>query len=93
MGILVRFGKQKAFLRRGEWWCANPDLEEELNRVTEDWIQKTGGPPIKDRDHERTVAQEIAGRMGGKIAKRVAPSPRRTQAIYISRRQLGFDFS
>jgi hypothetical protein len=93
MSILVRFGKYKAFLRRGEWKCASRDLEDRLNSVTRDWIQETGGPPLEDHDHERTAAEEIARRLDGRIAMRVAPSPRRTRAIYISRRQLDFDFS
>jgi len=89
----VRFGKHKAFLRRGEWVCADGDMEDHLNEITTKWIRETGGPPIEDADHERSVAEEIARRLDGRIAMRVAPSPRRTRAIYIGRRQLDFDFS
>jgi len=90
---MVRFGRRKAFLRRGKWLSADAGLESRLNRVTDDWIQETGGPPINDRDHERTVANEIAARLGGRIAKRVPPAARQSAQIYISRRQMRLNFS
>ena len=93
MGVLVRFGKHKAFLRDGEWKCANEEFENRLNRTMKAWIQETGGPPIEDSDHERTAAEEIARRLGGRVAKRAAPAPRRTRSTYISQRQLDLDFS
>ncbi len=93
MGVMVRFGKQKAFLRRGEWFSADPNLENRLNQVTNRWIQQTGGPPLNDHDHERTVAREIAARCGGRIIVRIRPSPKLSARIYISRRQLDLDFS
>ncbi len=92
MGILVRIGTRKAFLRRGEWKCADAELEQRLNLLTTRWIQETGGPPMDDHDHERTVAEQIAGQVGGTIAMRAAPSLRRNSHIFISRRQLQFDF-
>ena len=93
MGVMVRFGRQKAFLRRGEWISADHELEKRLNAMTTSWIQETGGPPIEDKDHERTVAMKVAGQLGGRIAMRTAPSTKRTAQIYISRRQLDLDFS
>ncbi len=90
---MVRFGKRKAFLRRGEWFSADTGLESRLNRATDDWIQETGGPPIDDHDHERTVAKTIAARFGGRIAMRVAPPARQSAQAYISRRQMRLDFS
>lgn len=93
MSVLVRFDRRIAFLRRGEWFSADPHLENELNATTTQWIQQTGGPPFQDTDHERTVAREIAGRFGGRIVKRVRPSPKLTAQIYISRRQLDLDFT
>ncbi len=93
MGVMVRFGRQKAFLRRGEWISADRELEERLNALTTSWIQETGGPPIEDRDHERTVAMEMAERLGGRIAMRITPPVKQTALIYISRRQLDLDFS
>jgi len=93
MGVMVRFGTQKAFLRKGYWLSSNAALESQLNELTTSWIQETGGPPIEDRDHERTVAQEIANRLGGRIVRRVAPSATQSAQIYISRRQLDLDFS
>lgn len=93
MGTLVRFGKQKAFLREGEWRCANHELETRLNEVTQTWIQQTGGPPVADRDHEQTVAQEIAERLDGRIITRVSPPSRKAAGVYVSLRQLHLDFS
>jgi hypothetical protein len=92
MGVFMRVGRVKAFLRDGKWKCANAQLERRLNRLTDEWIQETGGPPIDDSDHERTVAEEIAGRVGGKIARHVAASPNKSARIYIDRRQLRLDF-
>jgi len=93
MGVMVRFGNRKAFLRRGAWLSADAGLESRLNRATDDWIQQTGGPPINDRDHERTVAEEIATRFGGRVAKHVPPPASQSAQIYISRRQMRLDFS
>jgi hypothetical protein len=93
MGVLVRFGNRKAFLRGGVWISADAGLETRLNDATTRWIQETGGPPLHDQDHERTVAREIAGRMGGHIACRIRPSSAQTAELYISRRQLPLDFS
>jgi hypothetical protein len=93
MGVLVRFGKQKAFLRGGIWISADSGLERQLNGVTKAWIQQTGGPPLHDRDHERTVAREVAGRLGGRILLRVAPPRKQSARVYISHRQMDLDFS
>jgi len=93
MSVMVRFRNRTAFLRRGEWVSSDPDLENELNSRTTRWIQATGGPPLTDRDHEGTVAKELARQLDGRIVKRVAPAPKTTANIYISRRQLDLDFS
>ena len=93
MSVLVRIGKQKAILRRGEWLCSDPRLESLLNTATTSWIQQTGGPPVVDRDHERTVAKEIVRKFGGRIVLRIRPSTKQTARIYISRRQWALDFS
>jgi hypothetical protein len=93
MSVLVHIGNRKAILRRGEWMCADTQLESLLNTTTKTWIQETGGPPIQDRDHERTVAREITRRLGGRIALRIPSSPKRSAQIYISHRQLELDFS
>jgi hypothetical protein len=71
---------------------SSPELEQQLNRATSDWIQATGGPPINDRDHERTVAVEIARKFDGRVAVRVKPSRSLSARIYISRRQLDLPF-
>jgi len=93
MSVLVRIGKRKAFLRRGEWFSSDLELESLLNTATTAWIQETGGPPLQDNNPEKTVAKEIIQRLGGRIVRRVPPSPKHTARIYISRRQLNLDFS
>ncbi len=92
MGVMVRFGRQIAFLRRGEWVSANPGLEEKLNRLTRSWIQQTGGPPVNDRNHERTVARELAARLGGRVVRGIRPATKKTAGDYISLRQLSLGF-
>ena len=88
MSVFVRFGRRKAFLRRGVWLAADPELEGSLNRATEDWISETGGPPITDPDHDYTLALRIAGQLGGRVAGRTQPASKRVPEFYISRRQL-----
>jgi len=93
MSVLVRFGKQKAILRQGVWVSADAEFERLLNATTEKWIQATGGPPITDRDHERTVAKAIAEELGGRVLLRVKTSRKQAARLYISRRQLHLDFA
>lgn len=90
---MARFGGRTAFLRRGEWISADPELEQRLNAATKAWIQQTGGPPVIDRDHEGTTAREITEKLDGRVIRRVAPSLKTAAEIYISRRQLDLDFS
>ena len=93
MGVYVRFGRRKAFLRRAEWWSSDRDLEERLNHLTRMWIRETGGPPIQDDDHDYSVAREMSARLGGRIASRARPASTRSADAYMSRRQMAFDFS
>jgi len=93
MGIMVRFGRRKAFLRRGNWFSSDQDLERQLADSTDEWFRQTGGPPLEEKNHELAVARAIADRMGGRIACRTPGSSPKTTAIYISRRQMRFDFS
>ncbi len=89
---MVRFGRKKAFLRRGSWISADQELERLLSETTEEWIQDTGGPPLEDRDHDYTVARTIAERLGGRVARRTLGESRKAAEVYISRRQMKLKF-
>ncbi len=93
MSVLARVGGHKAILRMGQWVSANPNTELELNRLTDAWIEETGGPPLTDPDHEYSVAREILRRMGGRVVQRIVPESRRARAVYVARRQLKLKFT
>lgn len=93
MPVLVRFEKRKAFLRDGRWRSADQALESSLNESTADWIRQTGGPPISDADQERTVALEMAERLGGKILIHMRSRSGRSAAYFVQQRQMKLDFS
>lgn len=93
MGVLLRVENKKAILRDGHWVSANPELEEELNRMTEDWIQQTGGPPLGSRDPESVTAKEVARRTGGRILLHTPANARSASRHYFSRRQMKLAFS
>ena len=93
MGVVVRIGARKAFLREGQWRCANPELESYLNRETERWIGDTGGPALASADPEADVARTIAQLCGGFVQLHVQARPKRSVSLYFSRRQLSLDFS
>jgi hypothetical protein len=93
MGVIVSLRRRKAMLRHGQWRCADPRLEAELNRLTEQWIQATGGPALGSQDPERETALEIARQCGGKLLLHTAANPRRELKAYLSRRQMRFPFA
>ncbi|OHE77376.1 MAG: hypothetical protein A2107_14730 [Verrucomicrobia bacterium GWF2_62_7] len=93
MGVVVRIGKVKAFLRAGEWRSADQRVEESLNRLTTEWIRSTGGPAIDARNPDYDVAQEICRQKGGKVLLSVAASGKTVFRSYIARRQMSFDFN
>jgi hypothetical protein len=92
VAVLIRIRKHKAILRSGLWRSADRATEELLNSVTEAWIQQTGGPPLHDSDPERTVAQQIAPRVGGRVLLSTPASETVAKRVYLSRRQLAFAF-
>ena len=92
MGVVLRVGKQKAFLRNGEWRCANPRLEHDLNETTRVWIEETGGPALRSTDPELDVAQAVAGKVNGRILQHSPADPKVSYHIYLSRRQTTFSF-
>jgi hypothetical protein len=92
MSVLVRFGSHKAILRWGEWWSADKDLEQKLNEATSAWIRRTGGPRVTDRDHERTVAKEIAGRFGGNVMIHLKSRTGKSAQRFLEQRQMVLEF-
>jgi hypothetical protein len=88
----MRVRRQKAFLREGEWRCANPDLERELNEIQQLWIVETGGPPLSAKDPEAVAAREVARRSGGRILLHIPADRRNSARTYFARRQLKLAF-
>ena len=86
------FGKRKAILRDGRWLSADCELEWALNDQTSRWIQETGGPALRDRDQEKTVAREMVRRNNGKILLAVKSRTGRSAGYFLEQRQLNFDF-
>ncbi len=93
MSVLVRFGKQKAILRAGKWFAANPKLERRLNTETARWIRDTGGPAINSADQEKGVAREMAARLKGSVLIHVRSRNRSSAEAFLAQRQLVFDFN
>jgi len=88
MGVVARVKGQTVFLREGAWRCADPDLEAELNRLTERWIQETGGPALSAKDPEREVARELTRRYRGRILAHVPARGHLGARRYFRQRQL-----
>jgi hypothetical protein len=63
-----------------------------LNAHTKLWIQRTGGPPPGQHDHEHAIASEIARQFGGRILLRVRPRESGSPEVYLPYRQLEFEF-
>ena len=92
MGVVLRVGRQKAFLRDGEWWSADPDLEQRLNEITQSWIEETGGPPLSSADPEREAAREISRRAGGRILLHVPANGESASRTWFRKRQYRLAF-
>lgn len=88
VAVLVRILGQKAILRDGQWRSANQDLERRLNHATDEWIRRTGGPPLDAPDPERAVAKHIAPLFGGKVALAVPSRNPAVRQMYVERRQM-----
>ncbi len=93
MGVVVRIGKAKAFLRAGEWRAADQRVEESLNRLTAEWIRDTGGPAVDARNPDLDVAKEICRQKKGRVLLSAAASSKTVFRSYLSRRQMSFDFN
>jgi hypothetical protein len=92
MSVLVRFGNRKAILRWGEWWSADKDLEAQLNHATSNWIRETGGPSLRDRDQEQSVALEMARLHDGRVALHVRSRSRMATQKFHEQRQMTLEF-
>jgi hypothetical protein len=92
MGLILRLGTQKAILRAGAWRSASPRLERELNCLTEEWIRESGGPEWGAEDPERALGEEMARRLGGKVAYRSRVDGWRPELIYLDLRQMKLPF-
>jgi hypothetical protein len=92
MGVVVKIGSRKAFLREGQWRSADLRLELRLNEETERWIGETGGPELASADPEADVARAMASLCGGVVQMHVRAHTKRSTSLYVSRRQYTFDF-
>ncbi len=92
MSVLVRIGNKKAILRAGQWTCADAEIEKMLNDTTSAWISTTGGPPLGDRDQERTVAREVASRAGGRVLLHLKSNSGASEKYFYNQRQMRLDF-
>ncbi len=93
MSLMVRFGRNKAILRAGQWVCADLDVERRLNLTTSQWIRETGGPGISCSDQEKAVAAEMARRFQGKVLLHIESTSGRSSAYFIQQRQMRFEFT
>jgi len=92
MAVLISIQRQKAFLRRGEWVCADATIESQLNAASTEWFRDGGAPVFGRRDPEHLLAAAMAERFGGRILLRTSPNTRVNRRIYFSKRQLPLDF-
>lgn len=93
MSVLLRIGNWKAFLAAGQWTSASARLERTLNDATREWIQETGGPPIHERNQEKSVALEMARRFDGVIVQSLRPASRASERSFWAQRQMQLDFT
>ncbi len=92
MGVIVSIGRQRAFLRRGEWRCADLEMERRLNRWTEEWLQSGHAPGLDEEDQELAVAREMAARTGGRVMHAARSAPERAMRYFFHKRQLRLTF-
>ncbi len=92
MSALITVHRQRAFLRQGEWSCADITIERQLNEVTKSWIQETGGPSPWDSNPDRTVAKAVSRIVGGRLLMSIPARNGASGEIYFKRRQLELDF-
>ena len=93
MGVLVSIRRQKAILRRGEWMCANTEIECQLNQATADWFRAAAPGSAARQDEETALAAEMARQFGGRVLLKIPSNSRVNEKIYFAKRQLEFDFN
>ncbi|MBK7930994.1 MAG: hypothetical protein IPJ98_27020 [Bryobacterales bacterium] len=64
-----------------------------MNDATREWIQETGGPPIHERNQEKSVALEMARRFDGVIVQSLRPASRASERSFWAQRQMQLDFT
>jgi len=92
MGVVVHYGRKKAFLRDGVWRSSDSALESRLNALTQDWVLSTGGPKLNEPDPELTAAKRIAEATGGRVVLHVQARPKIERQVWASRRQYALPF-
>jgi hypothetical protein len=92
MGVVLKVGRQRAFLRNGEWRCADAGVELLLNQTLQGWIEESGGPSLSSQEPEADAAREVARRVGGRILMSVPANRRQSQRDYFARRQYKLAF-
>lgn len=92
MGVVVKVGRQLAFLRNGEWRCANRGLETHLNDTMQSWIEECGGPPLDCADPEAVAASAVTQRVKARVLLSVPTNPRAAHRVYFARRQYRLAF-
>jgi hypothetical protein len=92
MGVILSVQRQKAFLRDGEWRCADSSLETRLNEATAAWIETTGGPKLSSEDPEIELAREMERQLGGRIVLQSAANRKRSARVYFAKRQYRLAF-
>jgi len=88
MSILIRARGQKAFYRGGQWRTADAGLEAELNRATEAWIERTGGPALAAPDPEIVCAEAIAQMFEGRVLRHVPSRGNQMRHLFLAKRQM-----
>lgn len=92
MSVMVRLNGRKAIFRGGTWVASDPGLELLLNDATEEWIRETGGPPLWDRDPEKTAAKAVIEKVGARLTAHVPSPGKKTRQLFFARRQFRLDF-
>lgn len=92
MGVLVSIRRQKAILRRGDWICANAEIECQLNQATTDWFRAAAPGSVAPEDEETALAAEMVRRFGGRVLIKIPSNSRVNEKIYFAKRQLELDF-
>lgn len=92
MSVMARLNGRKAIFRGGVWVSSDPRVELLLNDATEAWIRETGGPPLWDRDPEKTAAAAVLERVGARLLSHIPSPGKKTRQLFFARRQFRLEF-